>query len=302
MSKKSDRLRKNAIAFAESGSPKTDRVRPKRDLRPVVVRSFEGTPSECDWVALRELVPSASAPLKLRDKKYADRTITLASVLPSAAPALVRDNGEILIAAQTTIPSPDPGRDIAHALVQALDAEPGAVLPYQSAAADGPTLPELLSDEPLTITVHQDFGFWVEDLESQSAEVKASMKNANETVFPTARLTSVQAAYWCAPGPKAHVRWPMPYAEDELLIALARIAAAGELHLGEDTRFAGQFRVHGLLVPVWDVPIDAHQDEFEEPARAMQAKIEAALAIDEPLNDAERRSRAGIIGRQVTLR
>ena len=32
-----------------------------------VSRPFEGLPGECDWVAMRELVPSATAPLTLKD-------------------------------------------------------------------------------------------------------------------------------------------------------------------------------------------------------------------------------------------
>lgn len=304
MSKKSDRRKKNAHAHARSVSSGTAPVKAKtkRDVRPMVARSFEGVPSECDWIALRELVPAATAPLTLRDAKYADRVVELGTVLPMAVPALVRDDGRILLAAQTTVPTPDAGRDIAYALLRALEAEPGTLLSHEAGAVDGPTLSDVLTDDALDVTVHDDFSFWIDDLESQSDDVKLSTQRANETVFPTARLASVEAAYWCAPGPKAHVRWPMPYDEDALLDALARLSAAGELTLGEDTKFAGQFRAHGLLVPVWDVPMDAHPDEFEKPAAHMQARIEKALEVTEPLGEAERRSRAGIIGRQVTLR
>lgn len=298
MSKKSERMKRNAERHAAAGTVKPERT--KRIDRPIVVRSFEGTPSECDWVALRELVPAATAPLTLQD--HPDRDVTLGTVLPMAVPAMVREDGSILLAAQTTIPSNDPARDIAHALLRALDAQPGDLLPIETAPLDGRTLADVLTGDPLEVTVHEDFGFWLTEAEKQAPEVKASMERANDTVFPTARLKSVQAAYWCAPGPKAHVRWPLPYAEDELLNALARLSAAGELTLGADTKFAGQFRGHGLLVPVWDVPIDAHPDEFEQPIAQMHERIEAALANVEPLNEAERRARAGIIGRQVALR
>lgn len=298
MSKKSERMKRNAERHAAAGAPK--REREKREDRPIVTRSFEGTPSECDWVALRELVPAATAPLRLKDDP--SRDITLGTVLPMAVPAMVRADGSVLVAAQTTIPSNDPSRDIAHALLRALRAEPGELLPIESAPVDGPTLAEILTADPLEVTVHEDFGFWLTEAEKEAPEIKASMERANQTVFPTVRLKSVEAAYWCAPGPKAHVRWPLPYAEDDLLNALARLSAAGDLTLGEDTKFAGQFRGHGLLVPVWDVPIDAHPDEFEEPMARMKERIEKALAIDAPLNEAERRARAGIIGRQVSLR
>ncbi|WP_228389209.1 DUF5926 family protein [Cumulibacter manganitolerans] len=298
MSKKSERMKKNAERHASSGRPKRERV--KRVDRPIVARSFEGTPSECDWIALRELVPAATAPLSL--KTDPGRPVILGTVLPMAVPAMVREDGSILVAAQTTIPSSDPSRDIAHAIVRALEAKPGDLLPIESAPLDGPTLADLLTDAPLEVTVHDDFSFWLVDADNQSAEVKASLERANATAFPTVRLQGVEAAYWCAPGPKAHVRWPMPYAEDALLDAMARLSAAGQLTLGEDTKFAGQFRGHGVLVPVWDVPIDAHPSEFEKPAAELLARLEEAVSNDAPLTEAERRARAGIIGRQVALR
>jgi hypothetical protein len=63
---------------------------------PPVTRPFEGLPGEADWVAMRELVPSATATLTTTD----GRTVTLASVLPGGTPALVRANGEILLGVQ----------------------------------------------------------------------------------------------------------------------------------------------------------------------------------------------------------
>ena len=59
----------------------------------LVRRPFQGLEGECDWVALREIVPSATASLTLAPE-YADalggRPLTLATVLPLAWPALVR--------------------------------------------------------------------------------------------------------------------------------------------------------------------------------------------------------------------
>src|SRR5690349_12710820 len=54
---------------------------------PYVSRPFEGMPGECDVIALRELVPAATAPLTLMD--HPDRTVQLCSLLPMAAPAMV---------------------------------------------------------------------------------------------------------------------------------------------------------------------------------------------------------------------
>ncbi len=51
-------------------------------------RPFEGLASECDIVAMREIVPAASTPLTLLGE-HADREVTLVTVLPMAWPALV---------------------------------------------------------------------------------------------------------------------------------------------------------------------------------------------------------------------
>src|SRR5690242_20313938 len=65
-----------------------------------VSRPFEGMPSECDVVAMRELVPSATAPLTLADEQYAHRTVQLCTLLPMAAPAMVRESGEVWLGLQ----------------------------------------------------------------------------------------------------------------------------------------------------------------------------------------------------------
>src|SRR5262245_37812931 len=59
-----------------------------------VKRPFEGLAAECDLVALRELVPAATALLPLQGE-YADRTVRVCTLLPMAAPAMVRDSGEV---------------------------------------------------------------------------------------------------------------------------------------------------------------------------------------------------------------
>ena len=48
-----------------------------------VARPFEGLASECDWVAFREIVPAATAPLTLKDAT--DRRVVLTTVLPLGA-------------------------------------------------------------------------------------------------------------------------------------------------------------------------------------------------------------------------
>ena len=103
-------------------------------------------------------------------------------------------------------------------------------------------------------------------------------------------------------GDKAHLRWVRAEEEPALMAALARLAAAESLDLGEGSRYVGSFRAHGCLVPVWDLDRDAHSSEWEAPAAEFAARLADALAVTEPLTSAERRARDGILGRQFTLR
>lgn len=86
------------------------------------------------------------------------------------------------------------------------------------------------------------------------------------------------------------------------MAALSRVHAAGGLHLGDGSRFAGSFRTHGLLVPVFDLDPERHPDEWVAPTAEFGARLDEALAVDGPLTAAERRSRDGLRSRQVTLR
>lgn len=78
------------------------------------------------------------------------------------------------------------------------------------------------------------------------------------------KLESVDSAYWCETPDKNHLRWVMPYPEEKLLDALARLQAAGGTSIGADTRLVGSFRAHGLMVPVWDLPTSMTAEECEK--------------------------------------
>ncbi|WP_406014050.1 SEC-C domain-containing protein [Streptomyces sp. NBC_00984] len=269
----------------------------------LVHRPFEGLAGECDWVALRELVPAATVALTLKDGlPEGVPSVTLATVLPMAWPALRRDDGSVLLALQNDTPSGDLSRDLANTLLRALDAEPGSAVAAQRVPADGPRLQDVLDPaaafEPV---VHSGFGFWVPDAENATPEVSASLQRANEAAIPTTRLAGVDAAYWCETPEKNHLRWVMPHAEERLLDALARLHAAGTSSLGEGTRLVGSFRAHGLMVPVWDLPSAMGAEECEKPAAEFAERLAAALDSDAPLSAEERRARGGLTNRQVTL-
>ncbi|MEU1087407.1 DUF5926 family protein [Streptomyces sp. NPDC005576] len=269
----------------------------------LVQRPFEGLPGECDWVALRELVPAATVPLTLKDGlPEGVPSVTLATVLPMAWPALRRDDGSILLALQNDTSTGDLSRGLADALQQALEVAPGTPVAARRIAADGPRLQDLLAtDAPFEPVVHSGFEFWVPDAENATAEVTASLERANAAAIPTSLLSSVDAAYWCETPEKNHLRWVMPHPEEKLLDALARLHAAGGTSLGEGTRLVGSFRAHGLVVPVWDLPSAMTADECEKPAAEFAERLAGALASEAPLTAEERRARGGLTNRQVTL-
>ncbi|MEW2296235.1 DUF5926 family protein [Streptomyces sp. NPDC006743] len=269
----------------------------------LVQRPFEGLPGECDWVALRELVPAATAELTLKDGlPEGVPSVRLATVLPMAWPALRREDGSVLIGLQNDTASGDISRDLADTLLRALEAEPGNPVQGRRAPADGPRLQDLLDlSAPFEPVVHEGFEFWVPDAENATAEVTASLERANAAAIPTVRLQGVEAAYWCETPDKNHLRWVMPHPEEHLLDALARLHAAGASSLGEGTRLVGSFRAHGLTVPVWDLPSGFGAQDAEKPAAEFAERLAGALADDTPLTGDERRARGGLTNRQVTL-
>jgi hypothetical protein len=251
-------------------------------------------------------VPAATAVVRTTPAA-GGRDVTVATVLPLAWPAMHRADGSILLGLQTQGGSGDASRDAAGALLAALDAEPGTPVTSGDLPGSGPRLQDVLDvdaevDGGFEVTVHTGFDFWLAGVEDVSAEVRESMERANAAVVPTRRLASVEAAYWCEIGPRRHLRWVLTQPEDQLLDALARLHAAERSAIVEGSRYVGAFRADGLLVPVWDLAPDMDAEDLEEPAAAWADLLADALAGTAPLTPDERRARAGVVSRQLTLR
>ncbi len=254
-------------------------------------------------------MPAATAPLSLVGEAAelaGDRTVTVCTLLPGASPAMVRDSGDVWLGLQVQHGFGDPSRDLAAVLLAALAAEPG-VVGLTSPPGPGPRLQDLLADEPLAVTVHDGFDYWLADVdESERAGMSEVLADANDAVAPTARLASVEAAYWTRMGAKEHLRWVRPEPEDQLLTALARLHAAGRDTLVEGGRFVGMFRAHGLLTPVWDLAVGTGPEALEDAVVDLGAALDEALAqtADQTadLTAEERSAREGLATRQVTIR
>lgn len=291
------------------GSNRAEKLAQRRLEREAEVaaptRPFEGLAAECDLVALREFVPSALVELPVRD---AAAPVTAATVLPGAVAALVRDESGTAgryVGLQVQAHTADPGADLGAAVTWAQSAEVGTSLTFADPQPGGPRLADVLVADTLpTITVHQTFDWWIPEGVEPAPDVAATVVQANQAIMPSARLEAdgVVAAWWVDAGEKAHLRWVRPENEDDLMLALARVHAAGGLHLGEGSRFAGSFRTHGLLVPVFDLDPEKHVDEWAAATAELGERLAEALATDAPLTVAERGARDGLRSRQVTLR
>lgn len=265
-----------------------------------VARPFEGLPGECDWVAMREIVPAALVAVKLLKD---DRKVFIVTALPNAIAALHRKDGVILVGLQTPTGSGDASRDVAGALLAALASEPGDAI----GAADAQNtirLQDLVDTTmPFDVEVTEGFEFWFADGEELSKEIAGSLKELAEDMVETVRIKApIGAAYWCDFPDRSVVRWVLDTNEEKALDALARLSVVGNLSLGDGSRYLGAFRADGLLVPVWEVDREKPARGFEIQLTALHRDFAAALASTQPLTSEERRARAGIVGRQLTLR
>jgi len=266
-----------------------------------VSRPFAGLPSEADWVALREIVPSATATVRTT-AEHGSREITIVTSLPESWPALHRLDGAILVALQTNAGSGDPSRDIAATLLAALDLEPGTPVLTTVLPEAGPRLQDVLDlSDGFVPTVHDDFDYWLDPNAERTEEIKHSLEDAASTIVETVKLDSVPSAYWCRMGSREFLRWAFAYDEEKVLDGIARLHAKRASSVAGG-KFVGAFRACGISIPVWELPRGTQAGDVEEAAAEFLPGFQAALDDDSDLTSDERRARAGIVARQVTLR
>jgi hypothetical protein len=121
--------------------------------------------------------------------------------------------------------------------------------------------------------VENAFDFWIAGVDDRSAEVTSALESANATIVPTERLTGVDAAYWCRLRQRSHLRWALPYDEDPLLDAHGQAGGGPRAHDRRRHQVRRGVRAHGLLVPVWDLPVEATAADVEAPAAALRDRL-----------------------------
>ncbi|MCC2314292.1 DUF5926 family protein [Cellulomonas xiejunii] len=266
-----------------------------------VLRPFEGLPGEPDWVALRELVPAATATARTT-AEHGARDVVVTTVLPNSWAALHRTDGVVLVALQTGTSSGDASRDVATALLLALDAEPGTAIETIGLPTPGPRLQDVLDlSVPFDVTVQESFAYWLDPSTDVTPDLQAALEEADAGIIDTRRLAAAEAAYWCRMGAREYLRWAQPADEQVVLDGLARLHAKRESGF-DDAKFIGYFRAAGIVVPVWELARGTEADDIEKALADFVPRFEAAMADETPLDANARRARAGLVARQVTLR
>lgn len=274
---------------------------PKKKQIPFVARPFEGLAGEADLVAMMQIIPAATMSVRL-DAEHGGHDVLLVTLLPELAQAMKRSDERVLVAMQTTVRSGDASRDVAAALLEAVDLEAGTGLGANGLPEPGERLQDILDPEVTpAVEVHETFDFWFDDETAQTPEAKASLEDSKAEIAPTVAVPGVDHAFWCRMGERMFVRWVRGEDEDDFFNAFARLYAARESDLGDVGHFVGAFRACGLAIPVWELTPDTRAEDLTAPMRALAERLDAALADGAPLDAAARRAKAGIISRQVNL-
>lgn len=295
-------------------------ARPKVVPVPFVARPFAGLPGESEWVAMRQLLPAATARLRLRDHDAvrdalggrvtgSGLDVTVTTLLPASWSCLHREDGERLVALQSGPTRGDASRDVAAMILTAL-ATPAGAPATQVPAPTGatPRLQDIVDIERgFEATLQSGFDYWVPDASALDARAKAELEEANAAIvfterLPTDAVPTGAVAYWGRMGERAHIRLVLVDDESPATDALARLHAAGADSLGSGTRLLGAFRADGLLIPVWDLDPNAESSSYTGELAAFSRRYAEALASESPLTSDERRARSGMLGRQMTLR
>lgn len=249
-----------------------------------VSRPFEGLPNESAFVALREILPSATMNAHLK----AGGQVTFVTILPHQVAAMRTESSRLLVAMQTPTGTGDPSRDLASAVLHGSELSKGESMTGVPMGGSQ-RLQDLISMVD-AVRLHDSFEFW--EIEGEEIE------HASHGIIPTREITN--DLYWCAFPDRTVVRWVIDDDEDAVLDALARLSAAGNLPINPRSKYLGAFRADGIMIPVWEVHDEA--DALTQDISALQVRFAAARAETGALSDVERRARSGVVGRNLTLR
>ncbi|OKL46622.1 hypothetical protein BSR29_07320 [Boudabousia liubingyangii] len=272
----------------------------KRAPIPFVARPFEGLPFEAQLVALRDFIPSGYLKVKTT-KEYGNVEALLVSYLPEGSLGFRRADGVPLVALRSNANTGDYSHDAGSVLKALLELEPGQPLENFDIREAGPKLQEVIETTDAEFAITESFDFWVEPEKLEDPEVQDALKRAAEEAIPSVQVPGTESAFWCRMN-HDFVRWVRLEDENKVFDALARLKVKDEANLGEGTRFIGAFRTCGLLVPVFEMEERTEAADLEKGAAEFEKRLQDALKVSESLTDEERRARAGLVSRQISLR
>lgn len=275
----------------------------KRKPVPFVERPFEGLSAEVELVAMQDILPSATLTARTT-AEHGEREVTFVTMLPSVLAALHRDDDAVLVALQTNERSGDSSRSLAAALLQALEVAPGEAVASTGLLEAGPRLQDVLQPDSFgEIALYEDFDYWVSSTAERTAELDQALQETAGQVVPSAPIEGLRGAYWCRMN-REFVRWVREENPNRVLDGLARLQAKRENTFevaGGQARFVGAFRAAGLIVPVWELPDGTDPADLAAPLAAFGSALEEAMSLEGTLDADERRARAGLVSRQVSL-
>jgi len=275
-----------------------------KEANALVVRPFEGLACEAQLVMMTEFLSSATAVLPLVSKQAVvpkGVTVTIGTLLPNAYRGVRTAKNSIVLGMQNTFNSNDRSRDVADAIEILVDANPQEYADCQTSLDPGLRLQDFIDPTALLeVQSLDDFSWWLETNVVEGFEV-TDLDELNSSVITADLIDGVPAAYLVHLADRPQVRMSLPYAEDAATDAWARLAATHQESLGEGTKLLGNFRVHGILTPVWDIATENVADIAEE-VRAFAQRFAAAVADISELTTDQRRSRAAVVGKHVTIR
>ena len=285
---------------------KIDPNKPRATYRapiPFKERPFEGLAREGELVAMREIIPCATLKAKT-NTEHGGLDFHFVTLVPDGHQAMVREDGHILVGLQTRFHTGDLSHDCAAGLLKAIDMvnqdETGIVNVDVRDAA--PRLQDLLDPDGFgDIEVVEDFEYWIDPTKERTEDMDRALAQNRDDVVPTAKVPGVHGMFWCSMN-RNFVRWVTDVEESALFTALARLQAAGQATMGPDSRFVGAFRACGIAIPVFELAEGATELDIAGDAAVLEQRLQEALTVTEPLSDAERRARQGLISRQVTVR
>ncbi|MDO4665433.1 MAG: DUF5926 family protein [Actinomycetaceae bacterium] len=272
---------------------------------PFVERPFAGFAREVELVAMRELLPAATLKMVTTDA-YGAKPVTFVTMLPRNAQALIHEDGTTLVALNTRTRSGNAAHDLAVVLEKVLEMTGPATVEGVDTRTPAAALTDIIDPAGVgEFQLHRDFEFWLDSSLERTAEVEDAIAQSREGIVPMGEVPGAKGAYWAIMN-APFLRWILGEDEDAAWDALARLQAANQLHIGEGTKFIGAFRACGLVAPVFEMPTEMGNEEtlsadLAEPVAALRDAYQAALQ-GEALNAQQRRARAGLVSRQVSLR